>query len=186
MAEIELYYEDYKLGDVRTTLGRTITETDNVFYSHLIRWSQFQHVSSYFNLNNYQDSLEENLIAELLETLPVGFRSCSLDRIAQLVEIETLLHGYLLSSQGDRMSMAHSVEGRYPFLGKKFVKDMAEIADYRKTIGVRSKDLFRDAMKGLLPPEIVFRPKVAYQAPEAKSFLSASYMTEEAKFLKEK
>ena len=53
----------------------------------------------------------------------------------------------------------------------------------QKTIGVRSKDLFRDAMKGLLPPEIVSRPKVAYQAPEAKSFLSASHTTDEAKFL---
>lgn len=81
------------------------------------------------------------------------------------------------------MTMAHSVEGRYPFLGKEFVKNMAEINDYQKTIGVRSKDLFRDAMTGLLPPEIVSRPKVAYQSPEAKSFLSSSHMTEEAKFL---
>ena len=33
MAEIELYFEDYKLGDERTTLGRTITETDIVMHA---------------------------------------------------------------------------------------------------------------------------------------------------------
>ena len=34
----------------------------------------------------------------------------------QYLEVRTLLSGYLLSSQGDRMLMAHSVEGRFPFL----------------------------------------------------------------------
>ncbi len=168
---------------IREFYQDSISETENEFYSHLIRWSQFKQVASFFNFSRPTSELEDEIFKDIFSSLPKSFKHASSDRKAQILEFETLLHGYLLSSQGDRMSMAHSVEGRYPFLGKKFVKDMAEIADYRKTIGVRSKDLFRDAMKGLLPPEIVFRPKVAYQAPEAKSFLSASYMTEEAKFL---
>ena len=36
----------------------------------------------------------------------------------QYIEIRTLLSGYLLSAQGDRMLMAHSVEGRFPFLDR--------------------------------------------------------------------
>ena len=40
----------------------------------------------------------------------------------QKFEIDNLLGGYLLSSQGDRVTMAHSIEGRYPFLDLEFVK----------------------------------------------------------------
>ena len=43
----------------------------------------------------------------------------------QYIEIRTLLCGYLLSSQGDRMLMAHSVEGRFPFLDN----DVVALAD---------------------------------------------------------
>ena len=43
----------------------------------------------------------------------------------QYVEMRTLLSGYLLSSQGDRMLMANSVEGRFPFLDP----DVIELAD---------------------------------------------------------
>ena len=50
---------------------------------------------------------------------PVCLRSSRAGRSLaqdQYLEIRTLLSGYLLSSQGDRMLMAHSVEGRFPFL----------------------------------------------------------------------
>ena len=168
---------------VRDFYQGSISQTDNKFYSHLVRWSQFKQVASFFNFSRPISELEDEIFKDISSSLPKSFNHTSSDRKAQILEFETLLHGYLLSSQGDRMTMAHSVEGRYPFLGKEFVKNMAEINDYQKTIGVRSKDLFRDAMTGLLPSEIVSRPKVAYQSPEAKSFLSSSHMTEEAKFL---
>jgi hypothetical protein len=60
---------------------------------------------------------------------------------------------------------------------------MAQIDDFQKTHGIKSKSLFRDAMSGLLPQRIAFRPKVAYQAPEAKSFLSHTFVSREAEFL---
>ena len=124
---------------VRDFYKGSISETNNEFYSHLIRWSQFKQVASFFNFSQSISDLENCVLTNVFSALPKSFNHASSDRKAQILEFETLLHGYLLSSQGDRMSMAHSVESRYPFLGKEFVKNMAEIADYQKTIGVRSK-----------------------------------------------
>ena len=168
---------------IRDFYSGSISETDNIFYSHLIRWLQFKHVAAFFNFSRSIDDLQVEILNDLRKSLPKTFESASRDRKAQVLEFETLLHGYLLSSQGDRMSMANSVEGRYPFLGKDFVHAMAQIDDFQKTRGIKSKSLFRDAMSGLLPESIVFRPKVAYQAPEAKSFLSHSHVSREAEFL---
>ena len=163
-----------------------LNESDNVFYSHLVRWAQFKQVSTFFNFKKNLEFLEEKILAELLDTLPVEFKDGSPDRRAQMIEFETLLQGYLLSSQGDRMSMANSIEGRYPFLGQTFVKNMARIKDNQKTKGIKSKSLFRTAMKDLLPASISQRPKVAYQAPEAKCFLSHKHKTPEAELLTKK
>ena len=168
---------------IREFYSGSIKETDNIFYSHLIRWLQFNQVASYFNFSRSIDALQAEILNDLNNSLPKSFESASHDRKAQMLEFETLQHGYLLSSQGDRMSMANSVEGRYPFLGKDFVHAMAQIDDFQKTRGIKSKSLFRDAMSGFLPESIAFRPKVAYQAPEAKSFLSHTFASREAEFL---
>ena len=40
----------------------------------------------------------------------------------QYVEAHTLMSGYLLSSQGDRMAMANSIEGRFPFLDHRVIE----------------------------------------------------------------
>ena len=48
--------------------------------------------------------------------LPAGFERFSSLAKAQYVEIATFFEGYLLHTQGDRMLMAHSIEGRFPFV----------------------------------------------------------------------
>jgi asparagine synthase (glutamine-hydrolysing) len=168
---------------VKDFYRNSLSNTDDIFYSHLVRWSQFKQVSSYFN---FSPSISEDLILEdLLYCLPIEFKSLSHDRKTQVIEFETLLSGYLLSSQGDRMSMAHSVEGRYPFLSQKFVKSMAGLHSFQKARGINSKSLFRKAMKGLLIDDICSRPKVAYQAPEAKSLLSSERISSAALLLRD-
>ena len=160
-----------------------LTNIDNVFYSHLIRWAQYQQVSSHFNFSS--SVTEDSLLEELLNYLPKAFCMLSGDRKTQIIEYETLLTGYLLSSQGDRMSMAHSVEGRYPFLSQTFVTNIAKLHSLQKARLIGSKSLFRKSMRGLLTEDIVERPKVAYQAPEAKSFLSENHSSQAAEFLDE-
>ena len=59
---------------------------------------------------------------ELREALPAGYSGWDGLCQAQYLEAAYLLPGYILSSQGDRVSMAHAVEGRFPFLDHRVVE----------------------------------------------------------------
>src|SRR5690606_16695584 len=81
------------------------------------------------------------------------------------------LSGYLLSSQGDRMGMANSVEGRYPFLDHRVIEFCATLPPDFKLKILNEKILLKKMMNGRLPDEILNRPKQAYRAPILSSFL---------------
>ena len=70
------------------------------------------------------------------------------------------------------MTMAHGVEGRYPYLDDKLNLELASISPQSKAPGLKLKNILRKSFKGILPNEIVNRPKFAYQAPEAKVFFN--------------
>jgi asparagine synthase (glutamine-hydrolysing) len=89
---------------------------------------------------------------------------------AQWLEMTTLLPGYILSSQGDRMLMAHSVEGRFPFLDPAVVELAASLPAWHKLCGLDEKHVLKRAFADLVPEEIVHRPKQPYRAPDAVSF----------------
>ncbi len=88
----------------------------------------------------------------------------------QRVEADTLLSGYLLSSQGDRMSMAHSVEGRYPFLDHRVIEFANRLPARHKLRGLREKRLLKRAMRAELPAAILQRHKQPYRAPDSACF----------------
>jgi hypothetical protein len=44
---------------------------------------------------------------------------------------------------------------------------------------LKSKNMLRESFKGILPDQLVFRPKTAYQAPEASSFVTSSFVSED-------
>ena len=76
------------------------------------------------------------------------------------------------------MSMANSVEGRYPFLDDQLVNLMLKIDSKRLAMGVKSKSFLRSAFKNKIPDSILYRNKFAYQAPEAKSFANSLYKSD--------
>jgi asparagine synthase (glutamine-hydrolysing) len=82
-----------------------------------------------------------------------------------------LLSGYLLSSQGDRMLMAHSVEGRFPFLDTHVVEFANSLTPSAKLRGLDEKHVLKRAASGLVPEEILRRPKQPYRAPDASCFV---------------
>ncbi len=103
---------------------------------------------------------------------PPGFGSWGPLEKSQYLEITTFLSSYLLSSQGDRVAMAHSVEGRYPFLDCRVVEFCNRLPARYKLRGLTDKYLLRKLAKTWLPPEIAQRPKRPYRAPIRRSFFN--------------
>ncbi|BCH22810.1 asparagine synthase (glutamine-hydrolyzing) [Mesorhizobium sp. L-8-3] len=111
---------------------------------------------------------------ELAGTLPEDFRRWHPLHQAQFIETSFLLPGYILSSQGDRMAMAHGVETRFPFLDHRLVEFAARIPAGLKLRGLREKHILREAAADLLPPSIGRRPKQPYRAPDSRAFAGPS------------
>jgi len=65
----------------------------------------------------------------------------------------------------DQMSMAASIESRVPFLDHKLVEYAAMLPPSAKLRGLTTKRLLRAAVKGLLPPAILARPKMGFPVP---------------------
>src|SRR5690606_721079 len=109
---------------------------------------------------------------ELAAMLPADIGSWSGLSRDQYVEAQTLLFGYLLSSQGDRVAMANSVEGRVPFLDHRLIEFANKLPPSYKLRGLTEKAVLRKAVRDLLPPTIVNRVKQPYRAPDSRSFFA--------------
>lgn len=112
------------------------------------------------------------MVEGLLARLPADFPRWTALAQDQWLEVHTLLSGYLLSSQGDRMLMAHSVEGRFPFLDAEVMELANALPASYKLRGLDEKHVLKRAGRGLVPEEILSRPKQPYRAPDALSFVS--------------
>ncbi|MFH8346374.1 asparagine synthase (glutamine-hydrolyzing) [Streptomyces sp. NPDC018045] len=109
--------------------------------------------------------------ADLLAMLRAdpGYAALSPVQKAQWLEYKTLLAGYLLSTQGERMSLAHSVENRCPFLDPAVVRAAASV-NLRFDDGFQEKAILKKAFRGELPESSLTRPKQPYRAPGAAVF----------------
>ena len=109
-------------------------------------------------------------LAALAAEVPEEFGSWRALERDQYVEAHTLMSGYLLSSQGDRMAMAASVEARYPFLDHRVIEFSCRLPPRLKLRGLREKLLLKKSMAAELPPSIVGRSKQPYRAPDSACF----------------
>ncbi|TKB07432.1 asparagine synthase (glutamine-hydrolyzing) [Desulforhopalus sp. IMCC35007] len=89
---------------------------------------------------------------------------------AQYFECKVLMANYLLSSQGDRMAMANSIEGRYPFLDHRVVEYAGRIPIKYKMKVLNEKNILKQAVSDILPENIIKRKKQPYMAPDISSF----------------
>jgi len=151
--------------------GRGLEDTADPLYSHRLRYANTARCLRLFE----QDLLdraagEGDVLKRVEERLPHGFEQLTALGQAQYLEIMTFLDGYLLHSQGDRMLMGHSIEGRFPFLDVRVAEFAAALPDEMKLRGLQEKYLLRKAVAPLLPAAIAARRKRPYRAPIASAF----------------
>jgi asparagine synthase (glutamine-hydrolysing) len=108
-------------------------------------------------LASYRASLQRALVRE------PGARATTLSRLLQL-NFETYLPDDLHVKM-DRMSMAHALETRSPFLDTAVVEFGAGLPDRSRMRFARGKILLRRALKGVLPDSILTRGKMGFGAP---------------------
>ncbi len=80
---------------------------------------------------------------------------------------KTMLPNYILSNLGDRMEMAHSVEGRLPFLDHHVVEEAARIPVRMKIKGMTEKYVLREAARSVLTDTLYRRQKPPFMSPPA-------------------
>jgi len=78
---------------------------------------------------------------------------------------KTMLPNYILSNLGDRMEMAHSVEGRLPFLDHHVVEAVAQMPVSMKINGMTEKWVLREAAKPVITDTVYRRQKHPFMSP---------------------
>jgi asparagine synthase (glutamine-hydrolysing) len=142
------------------------------YFSHIPRWNLTSRLHRLFSQDVREALAKQNLYEELAEALPPDFPQWPPFSRAQYLESAFLLPQYLLSSQGDRMAMANSVEGRYPFLDHRIVSFCTTLPTRLKMKVLDEKYLLKRTFRKLVPEEIVRRHKQPYRAPDAASFFN--------------
>jgi asparagine synthase (glutamine-hydrolysing) len=152
---------------LRKFFGQDLTDVDAADYSHSIRWRNTARSKRFFS-PQMREALDQDAGPSL--ALPPDFADWHPLARAQFLEIDIFLAEYLLSSQGDRVGMAHSVEGRFPFLDHRVVQFANRLPAHYKLRGLTEKAILKHAVRDLLPEEIWKRAKRPYRAPIHRSF----------------
>jgi len=80
---------------------------------------------------------------------------------------KTRLPNYLLTILGDRMEMAHSIEGRVPFLDHRLIEVIRSQPVTQKIRGTTQKYVLREAVRDAVTETVYRRPKHVFQSPPA-------------------
>ncbi|MBE7558181.1 asparagine synthase (glutamine-hydrolyzing) [bacterium] len=143
--------------------SRGLERADDPFFSHLVRWGNTARLHAFFS-----PEVRRRLSSdadELAALLPADFDRWHPLARAQYLEMRIFLSNYLLSSQGDRMAMGHSVEVRLPFLDYRLIEFMGRVPAELKMHDLREKHLLKATFRGILPDAVLDRPKQPYRAP---------------------
>ena len=140
------------------------------FFSHTVRWGGGRRNLGFFSDDVLAELSAYDPMQELEALLPGGFAGCDLLSRAQVLEMEIFLANFLLSSQGDRVGMAHSIEMRHPFLDYRVIDFAFRLPAKWKIRGLNEKYLLKQAFKGMIPESIARRAKQPYRAPIRELF----------------
>ena len=143
---------------------------DEPGFGHLPRWNTTQRTWQFLAPDVRAQLGDWNALHAIAAQVPPDFPRWQPLAQDQYIEAHTLMSGYLLCSQGDRMAMAHSVEGRFPFLDHRLIAFGNRLPPRYKLMGLTEKWLLKRAVRGLIPEVIRTRTKQPYRAPDSQSF----------------
>jgi asparagine synthase (glutamine-hydrolysing) len=152
---------------LRSVFGVGLEDPAAPGFSHLVRWGASGRVLRLLAPEFAAAVAAEDPVATAVDSMPEPVRRWRPMARAQWLEMHTLLAGNLLAPQGDRMLMASSVEGRFPFLDHRLVEYAARLPEGMKLRGLAGKWVLRRFAKARVPPPVIERPKFPYRAPAA-------------------
>lgn len=142
-------------------------------FGHLPRWATTRRIAQFFSSSLREAIGAWDPVAALAPALPAGMARWPALGRDQYLEARTLMAGYLLSSQGDRVAMANSVEGRFPYLDHRVIEFANRLPPQLKMRGLTEKYLLKKCVAGLLPDTIRTRTKQPFRAPDSQSFFDS-------------
>jgi len=156
---------------LRNFFGTGLDQPDLPWFSHLPRWETTSRCKDFFS-SDLKSQLTGDVLNSIESFLPDSIDSWHYFNRAQYIEAKSLMAGYLLSSQGDRMLMMNSVEGRFPFLDHRVIEFANSLDPRLKMKVLNEKYLLKQAMKNEVPGAIIDRYKQPYRAPDIPSFFT--------------
>jgi len=150
---------------LRQFFGLGLETPEALDFSHRIRWTNSGRVSRFLSEDLALELRGWDPVGTFVDGLPPRVRTWRPLARAQYLEVRTLLSQYLLSSQGDRMLMANSVEGRFPFLDHRIAEFAARLPDDFKLRRLTEKLVLRRVARGRVPEQVWTRTKFPYRAP---------------------
>ena len=150
--------------------GQSLDTPDDPYFAHRPRWTTTNRILKLLTPEFRRGIDAQHPLAKLAELAPQPQAQWSPLARDQYVEAHTLLTGYLLHAQGDRVAMAASIEGRYPFLDHRLIEFAGRLPARWKIRGLTEKYLLRRAVGPWLPQRIARRTKQPYRAPDCDSF----------------
>ncbi len=130
-----------------------------------LRWQYF--LNEDLNANLFKPELTRRVVTDCFRHIRAYDERCDAeDEINRELYLDTrFMMADSVLMKVDKMSMIHALEVRVPLLDHKFVELNAALPGHWKLRGLKTKDLFRLALKDLLPEQIVYRGKQGYSLP---------------------
>lgn len=153
--------------------ARGLDKPDEPLFSHMIRWANTGKLKAFFSKELQEQIGSYDGCEQVRANLPSCYESWDCVSKAQYLEMHIFLSNYLLSSQGDRVAMANSVEIRLPYLDPNLMEFMGRVPSKWKILGLNEKYVLKKSFRGILPESITSRSKHPYRAPIKQSLMNA-------------
>jgi len=156
---------------LKNFFGIALDKPDSPFFAHYPRWNTTAKIKDFLS-DAVKTHLHDNAENVLEKSLPTAIYNWHPFNRSQYLEAKSIMAGYILCSQGDRMLMSNSVEGRFPFLDHRVIEFANHLHPKMKMKVLNEKFLLKKAFSRYLPHAITKRYKQPYRAPDAPAFFS--------------